>query len=96
VKIPSLTGILGEALRISGRGTVLIVEDYVGEMPSKAKLQVGEVSSKVTGVDYPRKTIQRDGGSIELDKSVIGLLIEDDIKEQLIEMKGQLVEVFEI
>jgi len=96
VKLPSLTGSLGEAFRIYGKGTVLIVENYVGDMPSVATLKVGEVSAKVTGVEFPRKTVWRADGSIELDKSMIGLVVEGDIKEQLLDLKGQPVEVFEI
>lgn len=96
MKEPSLIGTLGEAFRISGRGTVLIVENFTGEMPSKAKFQVGDLSSKITGVDFPKKFIRRANGSSDFDKSMIGICIEDDVKEQLLQMKGQLVEVFEL
>ena len=95
-RTPSVTGILGEAFRISGRRTVLIVENYDGDMPSEGLFQVGEFSSKITGVEFPRKTIHREDGSIDFDKSMIGICIEGDVKEQLLEMKGQLVEVFEL
>ena len=95
-RAPSLTGVLGEAFRISGRGTVLIVENYDGDMPLKGLFQVGDFSSKITGVEFPRKTIRRGDGSIELGKPMIGILIADDVKEQLLEMKGQPVEVFEL
>lgn len=99
MKIPSLTGTLGEAFRVcSGNATVLIVENFVGEMPpiAKAKLQVGEFSTTVAGVDFPGKNIRRNDDAIDLVTPMIGLLIEGDIKEQLIELKGRLVEVFEI
>ena len=95
-RAPSLTGVLGEAFRISGRGTVLIVENYDGDMPLKGLFQVGDFSSKITSVEFPRKTIRKDDGTIELGKSMIGILIADDVKEQLLEMKGQSVEVFDL
>lgn len=82
--------------RISGRGTVLIVENYAGDMPPTGQLRVGNFSSKIVGVDFSRKFIRKDDGSIDLDTSIIGLLVEDDAKEQLLEMKGQPVKVYEL
>ena len=64
-------------------------------MPITAQLRVGNFASKVVGVDFPRKTIRKEDGSFELDTSYIGLLVEEDVKEQLLERKGQPVEVYE-
>ena len=96
MKRPSLNGTLGEVFRISGRGTVLIVENYAGDMPPKGQLRVGNFTSKIVGVDFPRKTVRKDDGSFDLDTSIIGFLVEEDAKEQLLKMKGQPVKVYEV
>ena len=96
MKEPSLSGTLGEVFAIKGRGTVFIVENYVGDMPSRALVQIGNFSFEVTGVDFPRKTIVGDDGSIEFDRSMIGLIVREDVKEKLLEMRAQPVEVFKL
>lgn len=93
---PSLNGTLGAVFRITGRGTVLIVENYAGDMPTRAKLRVGDFTSKIAGFDFPRKTVEKDDGSFDQDTSIIGLFVEEDAEEQLLGMKGQPVNVYEL
>lgn len=74
----------------------MIVKNYAGDMPSTERLRVGNFTSKIVGVDLPRKLVRKDDGSFDLDTSFIGLMVEEDAKEQLLKMKGQPVKVYEL
>ena len=96
VKRPVLNGTLGALFPLKGRGTVLVIENFAGEMPSMAQLRVGNYSSKIIGVDFPRRVGPKEDGSFDLDTSIIALLVEEDAIEPLLKMMGQPVKAYEL
>lgn len=73
-----------------------MVENCTGEMPSTAEVRVGSFTSMIVSFDFPRKTIRKNESPFELDFSTIGLLVKEDVREMLLEMRGQPVEVYEV
>ncbi|MEL6337673.1 MAG: hypothetical protein AAFQ88_13665 [Pseudomonadota bacterium] len=79
----SFLGVLTEVYRVSGRGTVLIVENWQGNDLIGNRINVGHITSRITALEYPHGRAP----------TVIGLTIEDDIKEELLLLKGHHVSI---
>lgn len=82
-----LQGKLGEAFRIRNRGTVLIIEAWEGEMEIGGSLTVGDITARVTGIDFGYR---RESSNLNAS---IGVLIRLDVKERLQALHGAEVVV---
>jgi small-conductance mechanosensitive channel len=79
---PLFRGTLGNVFRIPN-GTVLIVENYTGDVPSAARVRVGAFSATLVSVDIPRQANR--------EAPIIALYIQEDATDILVDMKGQEV-----
>ena len=77
-----LEGKLGEAFRIRDRATVVIIEQWKGDIEIGGLLTVGDVSAPVLGIDFGfRRGPEAPGASI-------GVLVRADVKERLQALRG--------
>lgn len=77
-------GTLGNVFRIPN-GAVLIVENYIGEVPPRARVRIGAFSATLVSVDILRKADQ--------GAPIIALFIQEDAADILATMKGQEIRV---